>query len=139
MVFAGDVVFRKCTPMGWTGSYAKWIKILDYIISLKPTVIVPGHGPICGIEGVVEMKAYLEYLRDESRRCFDKGLCALEASKKIDLGPYSSWRAPARLYLNVERAFREFRDEPEDTRWDAAKSFDLIYKVAKSRGLPIEF
>ena len=139
VVFAGDVLFRQCTPMGWTGTYAKWIKILDLIISLKPKVIVPGHGPVCGIEGVVEMKAYLEYLRDESRRCFEQGLSSLEASKRIDLGPYSTWRAPARLYLNVERAYREFRDEPEDKPWDAAKSFDLIYEVAKSRGLVLEF
>jgi glyoxylase-like metal-dependent hydrolase (beta-lactamase superfamily II) len=139
VVFAGDVLFRLCTPMGWTGSYAKWLKILDFIISLNPKVIVPGHGPVCGIEGVVEMKAYLEYLRDESKRCFDHGLTSLEASKKIDFGPYAAWRAPARIYLNVERAYREFRNEPEDKPWDSAKSFDLIYKVAKARGIAVEF
>ena len=139
VVFAGDVLFRLCTPMGWTGSYAKWIKILDLIVSLKPNVIVPGHGPVCGIEGVMEMKAYLEYLRDESKRCFEQGLTSLEASKQIDFGPYGAWRAPARIYLNVERAYREFRNEPEDKPWDSAKSFDLIYKVAKARGIALEF
>jgi len=139
VVFAGDVLFRLCTPMGWVGSYAKWIRILDLILSLQPKVIVPGHGPVCGIEGVVEMKAYLEYLRAESRRCFDRGLTSLEASKKIDFGPYGAWRAPARIYLNVERAYREFRNEPEDKPWDSAKSFDSIYKVAKSRGIELEF
>jgi glyoxylase-like metal-dependent hydrolase (beta-lactamase superfamily II) len=139
VVFAGDVLFRLCTPMGWTGSYAKWIKILDLILSLKPNVIVPGHGPVCGIEGVKEMKAYLEYLRDESKRCFEQGLTSLEASKRIDFGPYSAWRAPARIYLNVERAYREFRNEPEDARWDSAKSFDSIYEVAKARGIQVEY
>jgi len=139
VVFAGDVLFRLCTPMGWTGSYAKWIKILDLIVSLKPNVIVPGHGPVCGIEGVKEMKAYLEYLRDESKHCFEQGLTSLEASKRIDFGPYGAWRAPARIYLNVERAYREFRNEPEDKPWDSAKSFDLIYKVAKARGIALEF
>jgi len=139
VVFAGDVLFRLCTPMGWVGSYAKWIKILDLILSLKPNVIVPGHGPVCGIEGVVEMKAYLEYLRAESRRCFEQGLTSLEASKKIDFGPYGAWRAPARIYLNVERAYREFRNEPEDKPWDSAKSFDSIYEVAKARGIQVEY
>jgi cyclase len=139
VVFAGDVLFRLCAPMGWVGSYAKWIKILDLIISLQPKVVVPGHGPVCGIEGVVEMKAYLEYLRAESRRCFDLGLTSMEASKKIDLGPYGSWRAPARIYLNVERAYREFRNEPEDKPWNSAKAFDSIYEVAKARGVAIEF
>ena len=138
-VFAGDVLFRLCTPMGWTGTYAQWLKILDLIISLAPKVIVPGHGPVCGIEGVTEMKAYLEYLRDESRHCFEQGLTSLEASKRIDFGPYGAWRAPARIYLNVERAYREFRNEPEDKPWEGAKSFDLIYKVAKARGIAVEF
>jgi glyoxylase-like metal-dependent hydrolase (beta-lactamase superfamily II) len=139
VVFAGDVLFRLCTPMGWTGTYAKWLKILDLIISLKPKVIVPGHGPVCGIEGVKEMKAYLEYLRDESKRCFEQGLTSLEASKRIDFGPYGAWRAPARIYLNVERAYREFRSELEDKPWDSAKSFDSIYEVAKARGIEVEF
>jgi len=139
VVFAGDVLFRLCTPMGWTGSYAKWIKILDLIVSLKPKAIVPGHGPVCGIEGVKEMKAYLEYLRDESKRCFEQGLTSLEASKRIDFGPYGAWRAPARIYLNVERAYREFRNEPEDKPWDSARSFDSIYEVAKARGIQVEF
>jgi glyoxylase-like metal-dependent hydrolase (beta-lactamase superfamily II) len=139
VVFAGDVLFRLCTPMGWTGTYARWLRILDLIIALDPEVIVPGHGPLCGLEGVMEMKAYLEYLRDESRRCFDKGLTSLEASKQIDLGPYGAWRAPARMYLNVERAYREFRNEPAEKSSDSAKSFDAIYRVAKARGLSVEF
>jgi cyclase len=139
VVFAGDVLFRQCTPMGWVGSYDKWFQCLDLIVQLNPDVIVPGHGPLCGIEGVKEMKAYLEYLRDESKRCYEKGLTSLEASKQIDFGPYGEWRAPARLYMNVERAYREFRNEPEDKPWDSVKSFDSIYKVAKSRGIAVEF
>ena len=139
VVFAGDVIYRQCTPMGWTGTYEKWLKILDLIIALDPEVIVPGHGPLCGIEGAMEMKAYLEYVYEESKRFFQKGMTSLEASKRIDLGPYGAWRAPARLYLNVERAYREFRGEPEDKPWDTAKSFDLIYKLAKSRGLVLEY
>ena len=135
VVFAGDVIFRECTPMGWNGSYEKWLKILDLIISLKPDVIVPGHGPVCGIEGAMEMKAYLEYVREESKRCFGQGLSALEASKKIDFGPYGGWRAPARLYMNVERAYRELRNEAADTPWDHAKVFDAVLAVAKAKGI----
>jgi len=139
VVFAGDVIFRQCTPNGWIGTYEKWLKCLDLIISLNPKVIVPGHGPICGVEGATEMKAYLEYVREESKRYFDQGLTSLEASKRIDLGPYGEWKAPARLYLNVERAYREFRKESEDAPWDKAKSFDLIVDVAKARGIEVEF
>ena len=139
VVFAGDVIFRQCTPMGWTGTYEKWLKILDLIIALDPEVIVPGHGPLCGIEGAMEMKAYLEYVREESKRCFGQGLSALEASKRIDFGPYGGWRAPARLYMNVERAYREFRNEAADAPWDHAKVFDAVLAVAKAKGIAVEF
>lgn len=139
VVFAGDVVFRLCTPMGWTGSYEKWLQCLDLITELNPTVIVPGHGPICELAGISEMKAYLQYVRDESRKCFEEGLTSLDAAKRIEFGPYGEWRAPARLYMNVERAYREFRNEPPDAPWDAARTFDAVYKVAKAKGIEVEY
>lgn len=80
-------------------------KILDLIIALDPEVIVPGHGPVCGLEGAMEMKAYLDYVREESSRFFQRGMSSLEAAKRIDLGPYSAWNAPARVYLNIEWAY----------------------------------
>jgi glyoxylase-like metal-dependent hydrolase (beta-lactamase superfamily II) len=136
VLFAGDVLFRLCTPMGWVGRYEQWFKVLDFIAEeLKPVVIVPGHGPVCGVEGVTEMKAYLQYVQKESRECFDRGLTARDTSLKIDLGSYSGWISPERLYLNVERAYREFRGEPPDKPWEQAKTFDVIYDVARARGL----
>jgi glyoxylase-like metal-dependent hydrolase (beta-lactamase superfamily II) len=139
VVFAGDIVFQECTPMGWTGTYEKWFESLDLLIGLNPQVVVPGHGPICGVEGVKEMKAYFEYVRDQSRKFFDEGITSVEASKKIEFGPYGAWRAPARLYMNVERAYREFRGEAADAPWDKAATFDAIYHVAKAKGVPVEF
>jgi cyclase len=139
VVFAGDVLFRRCTPMGWTGSYEKWFQCLDLIVELDPEVIVAGHGPLCGIEGPIEMKTYLEYVRDESKKGFEEGLSSLNAAKRIDLGPYAEWRAPARLYMNVERAYREFRGEPPDAAWNMAATFDAIYKVAKAKGIEVEY
>jgi glyoxylase-like metal-dependent hydrolase (beta-lactamase superfamily II) len=139
VLFAGDVVFRECTPLGWTGTYESWLKCLDRIIWLDPEVIVPGHGPVCGIEGAMEMKAYLEHVHEEASRWFARGLTSLEASKRIDLGPYGAWRSPARLHANVERAYREFRNEAADGPWDMTATFDAIYEVAKARRCEVEF
>lgn len=140
VLFAGDVLFRLCTPMGWVGTFDRWYKALDLIIDeLNPEVIVPGHGPVCGIEGATEMKKYLQYIQSESRDFYDKGRTANEAARKIDLGPYADWLSPERIYLNVERAFREFRDEPFDKPWDQAETFDEIFSVAHARGLTPTF
>ncbi|MEN6438290.1 MAG: MBL fold metallo-hydrolase [Syntrophobacter sp.] len=139
VVFAGDLIFQQCTPIGWVGSYEKWFQSLDLVVQLSPEVIVPGHGPLCGVEGVTEMKAYLQYVRDESKKCFDAELTSLDAAKRIEFGPYGEWRAPARLYINVERAYREFRNEPPDAPWDTAAIFDAIYEVANAKGIEVEY
>jgi len=62
----------------------------------------------------------------------DRHVLDLDASKKIDFGPYGGWRAPARLYMNVERAYRELRHEAADAAWDHAKVFDAVLAVAKA-------
>jgi len=139
VLFAGDVIFRDCAPIACTGTYAEWLQALDHIIWLGPEVILPGHGPVCGIEGAMEMKAYLEHVREEASRCFERGLTSLQASKRIDLGPYGGWRGPARLYANVERAYREFRNETADAPRDMTATFDAMYEVAKARGCEVEF
>jgi glyoxylase-like metal-dependent hydrolase (beta-lactamase superfamily II) len=139
VLFAGDVVLRGTTPVGWSGTYARWLQCLDRIIWLDPEVIVPGHGPVCGIEGAMETKAYLEHVREQAMRCFERGLTSLQAAKRIDLGPYATWQGSARVYANVERAYREFRREPEDAPWDVTGTLDAIYEVARARGCEAGF
>ena len=129
VVFAGDVLFRLCTPIGWEGTYAQWLAALDTIIALAPEVVVPGHGPLSGLEGPREMRAYLVYIREESRRHFDAGLSEVEAAKRIDLGPYAGWTEPERLIFNVERAYREFRGLPLDAPIDVLTTFRGMYEL----------
>ena len=140
VLFAGDVLFRLCTPMGWAGTFRKWSETLDMIVNeLKPEVIVPGHGPICGLEGATEMKEYLQYVEKESRTYFDREIAASEAASSIDLGPYADWLCPERIYMNIERAYREFRGETFDEPWDHLEIFDEMYAVAMARGIAPNF
>jgi cyclase len=139
VLFAGDLLFNQSTPMGWVGSYREFSDALDRIIALDPETIVPGHGPVCGVDAVRQEQAYFRHVYDESRKGFEAGLTAAQAAEQIDLGLYGEWRAPARLMLNVERAYREFRNEATDAPWELPKIFDDMYHLAKVRGLPIEF
>jgi glyoxylase-like metal-dependent hydrolase (beta-lactamase superfamily II) len=129
VVFTGDVLFRLCTPIGWEGTYAQWTAALDEIIALAPDVVVPGHGPLCGVEGPREMRAYLEYVRGESRQHFEAGRSVLDAAKRIDLGPYAGWTEPERLLFQVERAYREFRGQPYDAPFDVMAMFRGMYEL----------
>ncbi len=133
VVFTGDVLFRLCTPVGWEGTYARWIAALDEIVALDPAVVVPGHGPLSGVEGPREMQAYLRYVRAEAKRGFDAGLPALEAARRIDLGPYAGWTEPERILFQVERAYRELRGEPWDAPIDVTALFRSMHALRESR------
>ncbi|MCP3982931.1 MAG: MBL fold metallo-hydrolase [bacterium] len=133
VLFAGDVVFRLCTPVGWIGSFAQWIDALDQILALDPEVVVPGHGPLCGAEGPREMKAYLRHVLAESEHFFERGLTALEAAGRIDLGPFEKWHEPERLVFNVERAYREFRGDPVDTPIDPIPMIADLHALRSER------
>jgi len=131
VLYAGDIIFRLCTPIGWEGTYNTWIAALDRIIELSPERIVPGHGPLCGTEGATEMRDYLQYVYGEAKACFNRGLLAVEAAKKIDLGPYANWTEPERIIFNVSRAYREFRGEPFDTPVDFFEMAAVMAEIRK--------
>jgi glyoxylase-like metal-dependent hydrolase (beta-lactamase superfamily II) len=127
VLFAGDVFFHRCTPIGWEGSTQRWIDALRRIEALEPVSVVPGHGPVCGVEGVREMREYLEYVRREAQAHWRAGLTPLDAAKRIELGPYAKWTDPARLAANVHRVYREC----EGTSWNDA--FDSAAVMADVR------
>jgi glyoxylase-like metal-dependent hydrolase (beta-lactamase superfamily II) len=132
IVFTGDVLFRLCTPIGWDGTFDRWIAALDEIIALAPSLVVPGHGPLCGVEGPREMRAYLGYVRGEARRGFDAGLTVVDAAKRIDLGPYAGWTEPERIVFQVDRAYREFRGDPWDAPTDVTALFTDMHAVRQA-------
>jgi len=134
VLYAGDILFHRCTPIGWAGSTANWCKALDLMVELAPETVVPGHGPICGVEGPKQMKAYLEYVLSECRRFREAGLEPLDAARKIDLGPYADWTEPERLYFNVCRAYRELAGEPWDAEFDTGDLFQGMMTLAREWG-----
>ncbi len=131
IVFVSDILFWKCTPIGWSGTNEQWLKAIDLVVSLKPGIVVPGHGPLCGINELLEMKDYLEYVYDESKKLFDRGVTdPLEAAKQIDIYKYINWTQPERIIWTVSRAFRDFRGEPWDATFgDALTLMDLAYQL----------
>jgi len=129
VVFAGDVIFRNCTPLGWEGTFAGWIGALERVLSLAPAVIVPGHGPLCGPEGAEELIAYFHYVASEAARCFARGLSLEDAAATIELGPYARWNQPERLVFNLARAYRELAGGSPDAPLPAGELLDLAVRV----------
>jgi cyclase len=51
------------------------------------------------------------------------------------------WPAMPKRVVNthVERAFREFGNDPPDAPWNTPATFDAIYKVAKAKGIEVKY
>ncbi len=130
VVFTGDVLFRRCAPIGWEGTFERWIRSLERIAALPGVhTLVPGHGPLCGPDGALELRDYLVFAREHARDCFQRGLSLEEAARTIVLGPYANWVEADRIVFQLDRAYRELRGEAWDSPFDALELFDLAVKL----------
>ncbi len=83
VVYAGDLLFSnlypvcfdtQCTVSGWRQTlktFASWD---------KDTVFVPGHGPICGQEGVALFRALFDDIEEQAQKMHKAGVPAAEAA-----------------------------------------------------------
>jgi cyclase len=115
IVFTGDILFHGGHPIVWAGPVANWIDACDRVLALRPTVVVPGHGPLATPAALVDLKGYFELLTREARLRFDAGMTPLDAARDIDLGPYAGWSEAERVVANVHALYRDFGDpSPSD-------------------------
>ena len=55
-VFTGDIVFAHAHPIIWAGPVGNWVRACDRILAMEVETVVPGHGPISGLEVVHEQR-----------------------------------------------------------------------------------
>jgi cyclase len=114
IVAAGDIVFSGCIPILWDGSVQNWITACDRILALKPEVIVPGHGPLTGPEGVEAIRDYWQFLWNAARRQFSLEQPVSSAALTIVrsdgyLGsPFAAWIGQERTLINLNAIYRKF-------------------------------
>ena len=133
VIFAGDFIFLYSTPLGMEGSFAGRLKNLDAMAKLGAKVYLPGHGPVCGVEGLNLCRDYLVFVRSEAKKRFDKGMTVDQAAKDIALGQFQQWPNRERILLNVERLWREFRGEdPTTSKLNVAEVFLRMDTMAKA-------
>ena len=118
VVFCGDLIFLYSTPMGVGASFSGWINTLSKIAELDAAFYVPGHGPLCGRDGLLLCREYLTLIYNEARKAFDAGVSSKEAAIHIPLGKFKYWAEPERVILNVNTLYREFSGEDLTTPID---------------------
>jgi glyoxylase-like metal-dependent hydrolase (beta-lactamase superfamily II) len=107
VVFTGDILFIRGTPIVWDGPISNWIEACDRIVAMGCSIIVPGHGPLTNEAGVRAVAGYLGFVRSEAKARFDAGMRADEAARDIELGHYRQWLDWERIAINVDSVYRE--------------------------------
>jgi cyclase len=110
-VFTGDILFNGGTPIAWAGPVSNWVRACDRILAMDVDVVVPGHGAITDKAAVRNMRGYLQFVIDEARQRYDKGMSARDAAFDIKLGRYADWPDAERVVVTVRTLFEEFKGE----------------------------
>ncbi len=65
VMFSGDLFFRGRIPFVGQADSRRWIASLDRLIEVRPTIVVPGHGPLSRepLADLVLTRDYLRHLR----------------------------------------------------------------------------
>jgi cyclase len=114
-IYTGDIVFNGVTPIMWAGPVTNWIAALERIAALEPEVVVGGHGPVCDLGPVEDLRSYWSYLAhhvpggasDATVELTEELVLAAE----YQTSPWGAWRAPERTLVNVAMIARERDDE----------------------------
>lgn len=133
IVFAGDILFYKVTPLALDGYVTGWIDALNYLLKMDDEIFIPGHGPITDKKGIRKVKEYFKYIMDNAEKLFKMGYDFYEAAKKIDLGEYAYWKDWERIVPNIERIYMELKgEEPAKPIPDV---FSTAYKMFEYKKL----
>ncbi len=127
-IFTGDILFIHGTPIIWDGPVQNWVDACDLITGLGVTTVVPGHGPVCGLDGVEMVRGYLVWLYAEAKQRFEVGMSAQDAARDIELGSYADWGESERIAINVDSIYREL--DPSHESAGVLANFTLMAELA---------
>jgi cyclase len=111
VLFSGDLVFAGLTPLVFMGSVDGALAAVDWLESLQPDVLIPGHGPILTGPDIArvfeEHRRYYRFVLDTAARGRAAGRSPLDAAREAELGEFDEWADAERLVLNLHRVYAD--------------------------------
>ena len=129
VLYTGDLVFHGGTPFVVMGSISGSMASLDWLRAFEPEVIVPGHGPICGVEALDGIEAYFRFVADLAAEGAAEGVAPLDLARRTDLGPFAGLTDPERLVANLHRAYAEQAGTPPGEAIDYLTAFSDMLEL----------
>jgi glyoxylase-like metal-dependent hydrolase (beta-lactamase superfamily II) len=86
IVFTGDLLFNGQYPVAFDANMTGWIATLDKFSKWdKDTLFVPGHGAVCGQEGIAQERGAIEDLGNHAQKMFKAGVTWQEAAQRYEI------------------------------------------------------
>lgn len=123
VLFGGDLLFFGCTPIVWAGPIGNWVAACDTMLALDPDVVVPGHWPVGGADGIRRVRDYLRFVSEYADGAYQAGYNVGEAADRIELGEFVAWLDAERVVANIHRRYCEI--DPQTTPLTVVELFTM--------------
>jgi glyoxylase-like metal-dependent hydrolase (beta-lactamase superfamily II) len=135
---AADILFTNMTPVMWAGPTERWIAALDRILALEPEVVLPGHGPVSGVDEVRVLRDYWQMVDAAAKLRFGEGRSAYDAaaditaSEEFRSGPWAAWDHPERIVIGIHTIYRHLEQaKPGVSPVARIRIFDEVGRLAR--------
>jgi glyoxylase-like metal-dependent hydrolase (beta-lactamase superfamily II) len=98
-LFAGGLVSVGRIPDIRDSDFDGWKRALMRLEEIKPTRVVPGHGPVSGAAAIAETAAYLDALDNVVKARYAESSSLMDAVENATLPAYRAWS----LYTTTHR------------------------------------
>lgn len=83
ITFTGDLLFNGLLPVSFDGNLPAWRKTMNVFTGYgKDALFVPGHGQVCGQDGVAQQIAIFDNLAEHAEKMYKAGVSADEAQRR---------------------------------------------------------
>jgi cyclase len=111
VLFVGDLLFHRVTPLVFMGSVDGALRVLDWIAQFEPAHVVPGHGPLIDANALPEVldvhRRYYRLVHEAAEAGLREGLDPPAAARRCALGSFANLPDAERIVLNIHRAYAD--------------------------------
>ncbi|MGH9678709.1 MAG: MBL fold metallo-hydrolase [Candidatus Acidiferrales bacterium] len=112
IVYAGDLLTGGQFPVNINGYPSKWRETLAKFATFdKDTLFVPGHGQMCGLEGVAAMRSCFDDVAEQAEKCYKGGIPVEEAVERYVVPEQFKSYLQFSWGFTVGRTFEQFYAE----------------------------
>ena len=114
------------------GNTLEWLRALAFLREIEAEYLVPGHGPVCGVDATYRVGEYIEFMRGRVRDYYRAGKNKNETKSGL-VGEMLEWfpvpperkaKIESQIKSGLNRVFREIQREEEGASGKVTSGLD---------------